>query len=256
MVIQLGRGRPGISEQCVPILGAPPLDGRFGLIWASVVGLILILCVGVSLAAFWYTTGMPFPQARFGLYYLVGITVLMVVLPLVVYRVVRLSVEGDVSPFADIQKAWNAGLAELERQGFSLSQTPLFLILGTAGETQEKALFDGARLSLNLREFPVGPSALHWYANPDGIYLVCTTVGCLSRTAAIAKMEPPPEKALAAHSPARDKPDIRGTILTAPDAPAGRVERHGNAGLVRPIPTWAIRPATPVTAAGWISGAR
>jgi type VI secretion system protein ImpK len=41
MVIQLGRGRPGISESSFPILGAPPLDGPFVLIWASVVGLIL-----------------------------------------------------------------------------------------------------------------------------------------------------------------------------------------------------------------------
>jgi type VI secretion system protein ImpK len=43
MVIQLGRGRPGISESNVPILGAPPMDGPFVLIWSSVVGLILMV---------------------------------------------------------------------------------------------------------------------------------------------------------------------------------------------------------------------
>jgi hypothetical protein len=194
-------------------LGGLSLSARLALL----VAVFLIVCVGVSLGSFWYTTGKPFPQGKFGAYYLVGITMLIVVVPLVVCGVVRRWQEGGVSPFADIQEAWAAGLAELERQGLNLSQTPLFLILGSAGEAQEKALFDGARLSLNLREFPVGPSALHWYANPDGIYLVCTAVGCLGRVAAMAKTGP--EKEPAASSPARNTPDIRGTIITAPDVP-------------------------------------
>jgi type VI secretion system protein ImpK len=43
MAIQLGRGRPGISDASVPIEGAPPMDGPFVLIWASVVGLVLAM---------------------------------------------------------------------------------------------------------------------------------------------------------------------------------------------------------------------
>jgi len=48
MSIQLGRGRPPISEGLVSIEGAPPLDGPFSLIWASLAGLALAL--GVAMA--------------------------------------------------------------------------------------------------------------------------------------------------------------------------------------------------------------
>ena len=41
MAIQLGQGRPPISEASEPIEGAPPLDGPFLLIWSSLFGVIL-----------------------------------------------------------------------------------------------------------------------------------------------------------------------------------------------------------------------
>ena len=41
MAIQLGQGRPPISEQSDPIEGAPPLDGPFLLIWSGLFGVIL-----------------------------------------------------------------------------------------------------------------------------------------------------------------------------------------------------------------------
>lgn len=43
MTIQLGRGRPTISAGAISIEGAPPLDGPFTLIWASLAGLVLVL---------------------------------------------------------------------------------------------------------------------------------------------------------------------------------------------------------------------
>lgn len=39
--IQLGKGRPGISHAAISIEGAPPLDGPFVIIWASLVALVL-----------------------------------------------------------------------------------------------------------------------------------------------------------------------------------------------------------------------
>lgn len=41
MAIRLGQGRPPISEASVPGEGAPPLDGPFLLIWASLAGVVL-----------------------------------------------------------------------------------------------------------------------------------------------------------------------------------------------------------------------
>ncbi len=41
MAIQLGQGRPPISDASVPIEGAPPLDGPFMVIWSALIGVIL-----------------------------------------------------------------------------------------------------------------------------------------------------------------------------------------------------------------------
>ena len=45
MAIQLGQGRPAISEASEPLEGAPPLDGPFLLIWSSLCGVILAVFV-------------------------------------------------------------------------------------------------------------------------------------------------------------------------------------------------------------------
>jgi type VI secretion system protein ImpK len=52
MAIQLKLGRPPISEVSVPIEGAPPLNGPFSLIWASLAGLILTVLAGLFAALF------------------------------------------------------------------------------------------------------------------------------------------------------------------------------------------------------------
>ncbi len=43
MAIQLGQGRPPISESSEPIEGAPPLEGPFLLMWSSLFGVILAI---------------------------------------------------------------------------------------------------------------------------------------------------------------------------------------------------------------------
>jgi type VI secretion system protein ImpK len=47
MAIELGRGIPPISDGSVPIAGAPPLDGPFTLIWASVAGVVLTVLAAI-----------------------------------------------------------------------------------------------------------------------------------------------------------------------------------------------------------------
>ena len=126
-------------------------------------------------------------DALFGLPRWLIIPLLVITIPIVVYHALKLWLEGEVSPFPDIDFAWKTGMAELERNGMDLSQVPIFLVLGTADETQNRSLFDASRLSFRLRELPPGPAALHWYANPDGIYLVCTDTGCLSTLSGLAK---------------------------------------------------------------------
>ena len=52
--IQLGKGRPGISVGSVPVEGAPPLDGPFVIIWASLVALVLGVLVFILTMFFFF----------------------------------------------------------------------------------------------------------------------------------------------------------------------------------------------------------
>ena len=166
------------------------------------------------------------------------IALLLVVIPLVVYQVLRLWLTGVRSRFPDIDAAWQAGLAELQRCGLDVSQTPIFLILGSAGEVQERAVFAAARLDLRIREFPQGPAALHWFATADAIYLVLTDTCCLSQLAALSWSALAEERSRAAPlrpAPAGDA--IRGTVVLAgnPSAAAsGPVPTPASSGGASP----------------------
>ena len=172
--------------------------------------LFIFLIIGVTFAIVANYLHTP-TRAEFSLWnkYWLGIAILVLVIPVVVYYALRLWLEGEVSPYPDIDRAWKAGLAELHQQGIDLSQTPLFLVLGSAGEEQENALLTASRLSLNVVGIPHGPNPLHWYANPDAVYLILTQAGCLSRLAGEAKSK-------------LDEQKLRGEPA-GPPSPAGRV---------------------------------
>jgi hypothetical protein len=206
---------------------------------AFLVAIFLIICVVATLAIFYNTQDRSFVKAKLTTSFIIAIAALVIVIPIVFYKALRLWLESDVSPFPDIDAAWKAGIAELERNGLNLSEIPLFLILGSAGERQEKSLFDASQLNLNLREIPQGPAALHWYANPSGIYVVCTRTGCLSKTADAARESL--EKEQSRPSPLRPRPAadaLRGTIV------AGREEDAGDKGASAEPPGAAQQPAS------------
>lgn len=111
------------------------------------------------------------------------LAVLSLVIPIVTYQTLKLWLEGETSEFQDIDRAWQAGLAEIERNGIEISHLPLFVVIGSPGEFTERSLFDAAKLSLTVKQFPEGDSALHWYASAEALYLVASKVGCLSKIA-------------------------------------------------------------------------
>ncbi|MEQ8787642.1 MAG: type VI secretion protein IcmF/TssM N-terminal domain-containing protein [Pirellulaceae bacterium] len=109
---------------------------------------------------------------------------LVIAIPLVVYRAVRLWTEGDAAPYSDIDYAWKAGLQALADNGLSIDSIPVLLVLGSTQPQREKAIVASAAAGFRVRETPEGPAPLHWYANPDGIYIFCGDVGCSSSVAA------------------------------------------------------------------------
>lgn len=113
---------------------------------------------------------------------------LVIAIPLVLYRAIKLWLEGDKSPFPDIDFAWKAGIDALAQNGLSPTSAPLFLVLGSSGVRQEKSLIRAAGLGLRVHDTPDGPAPLHWHAGPDGIYLILSeTCGASSLAALLEK---------------------------------------------------------------------
>jgi hypothetical protein len=189
---------------------------------ALLVALVLAVCVVATVIAFIQAHDRAFWQAKLLSLSFGTVIVLVLVIPIVLYKALKLWLEGEASPFPDIDRAWKAGLAELDRQGLNPAHIPIFLLLGSSGEIQEKSLFEASRLSFNLSAVPQGPAALHWYANPDGIYVVATGVGCLSRLSAHAAEVFEHEKARPMPiSPQPSGDALRGTIVAGPGGAAG-----------------------------------
>ena len=199
---------------------------------AILVAVFLVICAVISFVAFAFREKTPFLQSMVNKpWHVLSVVVLIVVIPVVVYYALKLWLAGDISPFEDIDMAWKAGIDQLERNGLDIGQVPIFLILGSSGESQEKALFAASRLSLNVREVPQGPAALHWFANPDAIYIVATNTSGLSRLAAVARSAAEEEKARPAGfapQPSGGGPSIRGTIVAGgPEPGYGAMAQSG-----------------------------
>ena len=72
---------------------------------------------------------------------------LTLIVPIIVYRALRLWLDGESSPFSDIDYAWKAGLVALEEHGLRIDSMPVFLVLGVSGPLQEKAIVEATGLS-------------------------------------------------------------------------------------------------------------
>lgn len=190
----------------------------------------------------------------------VGVIILVILIPLVVYRGLKLWLEGDTSRFPDLDFAWRAGITALERNGLDISTVPVFLILGSSGERQEEALFDSAGLPLRVRAVPEGPAPLHWYANPEAIFICCTEASWTSGLAAYEATRPLAEMAAilsnvessaapAAPSPMPMTPAMPVFAQPAPpQLPAAPMQLPPQALPTPPRP--AIPPAVPMGGGG------
>ena len=114
----------------------------------------------------------------------ISVFLLVLVIPLSVFQALKLWLHVDQTPFPDINAAWKAGIEALRKQGLTLGDKPLFLVLGAVGEEQERAMFESSNSAL-LVGVPEGPAPLHWYVDADRIFLSCTGAGWLTALSAL-----------------------------------------------------------------------
>ncbi len=152
------------------------LAGRAALVTALVLTVLVIVAWTIF---FMDPESVPWRHSMtFGR--IVAVLSLLVVIPILVHRTLRLWLEGEASQFPDIDFAWKTGLAALARNGIDVTATPIFLILGCADERQQRAMMEASGRGLRVRETPAGPAALHWYAGPDCVFLFCSQASWLS----------------------------------------------------------------------------
>ncbi|HEX2475465.1 MAG TPA: type VI secretion protein IcmF/TssM N-terminal domain-containing protein [Lacipirellulaceae bacterium] len=160
------------EEQAPPPLPPPPPQVSVPARASCLTFLVLLLAELIILVVVWFTReSMPFRWPWF-----IGVNLLIIIIPIVVYRAVALWMFDEVARFPDIATAWRTGIAELQRQGLSLDSAPLFLVLGTGNDKLRRNFMSAAD-----REYRVdggGDSALpiYWYANEDAIFLYLNDV--------------------------------------------------------------------------------
>ena len=108
------------------------------------------------------------------------ISFFLLVIPLSVYHALKLWLNVEKSAFPDINAAWQAGVEALRKQGLTVGDKPLFLVIGSADEQQERIMFESSNSAFIVAGVPEGPAPLHWYVNTDRIFLSCTGVGWLT----------------------------------------------------------------------------
>lgn len=166
--------------------GRLSLPARAGCLTAC-----FLFCAVVTVWIAFYVNPSSVPW-RHSLTYtrMLAVLVLMLILPWVVYRGLRLWLEGDPSEFPDLEYAWNAGVDALAANGLSLDSAPLFLVLGAPHETAARSIMRASGRSLRVHATPSGPAPLHWFASPDAIYLFCTDASWLSALARLVANQP------------------------------------------------------------------
>jgi hypothetical protein len=200
--------RPGLIARVRAIPGRITTPG-----WAAIAtALFLLALVAAAWTLLILDPNIPWRETLSWTRILI-VVALLVVIPVVLYYTVRLWLEGDRARFPDVDFAWNAGLRALARNGVSLRSTPLFLILGSHDPRHERAIVRATGLHLRVRGEPDGPAPLHWYANPQGIYLFLTEAGTLSELSQVMARREAEAAALGAAAP--EAP------LAAPAAAAG-----------------------------------
>ncbi len=80
--------------------------------------------------------------------------------------------DRQAGEFDDIERAWSAARAELERAGVELRDVPVYLVLGRPAGGLE-AFFAATRLPFQVRHAPGPEAPLHVYAGRDAAFVTC-----------------------------------------------------------------------------------
>ncbi|MCC9603433.1 hypothetical protein LOC67_23030 [Stieleria sp. JC731] len=174
-----------------------------------------------------------------------GEVALAIVIPIVLYFGIKRwnrVIEGE---FPDIDRAWEAGVAALEAKGVSPTDFPIFMVLGSSDEHDERGLMEALDSPLLIHGVPASDGvshALKWYLTPDALYLFCPGASSLSKL--MSRLRSTPLR----HAPIRQLTRQSAPTETSSVGPT-RIERVERKPATAPSPTPATAntPAAPPT---------
>lgn len=174
---------------------------------------------------------------------ILGILALVVAIPFAVYKTIEIWLEGAPIAYPEVDQAWRAGMQALAANELSIDSIPIFLITGSSGEAQEKAIMTASGLRLSVEGVPQGPAPIHWYANSEAIYLFCTDA---SWTSALASLREELATEAAATGLSIEAPMASpNNFETANAPPRGEPSTMQSPGMQSPgmqAPTWEPTP--------------
>ncbi|MEO1527603.1 MAG: type VI secretion protein IcmF/TssM N-terminal domain-containing protein [Planctomycetota bacterium] len=118
-----------------------------------------------------------------GLLHAFGEIALAALIPMVLYWGLRRWNQSTEGQFPDIDRAWEAGIAALEAKGISTKDYPIFLILGSSDEEDERGLMEALDSPLLIHGVPESNGVAHalkWYVSSEALYLFCSGASSLS----------------------------------------------------------------------------
>ena len=137
-------------------------------LFVVVLAFLMVLLLGQgSIFQSWWSPGKA-----------ITLLVLLLVVPILVYYAARLWLDrGETSRWGDVEAAWSVALAELSRQQVNLKDVPLFLLLGTDGQEQERGILQDVPVALTVLASPPGSAPLHFSGGSDAVFLCLSGVG-------------------------------------------------------------------------------
>ncbi len=168
------------------LFGMIPKAGRFPPIVYSIIHYTFIISVTLVLA---YYSTYWIPESRVTWPYWFVRRFYVAIEFLLFYLFVRLLIVGiqlflsrDLSEFEDINRAWEAGLDALAREGFDLQWLPVFVISGATPD-QSKSLLESSRITwkVNGGTEDSRNAALTFHACDEALFICLNDVGAMSR---------------------------------------------------------------------------
>ncbi len=165
---------PGLKN-----LPSVSLPMRMALMMFLFLLVVYLAAVASYLASLWNYGGADTGERYFLEW--VGLFAMVVVIPVIVFYLVKFWMIKEVSRFPEIDRVWENGIAECERQGIFVSDVPIFLVQGTRDHRQASQLMKASQLPISVTVPAQEETDIVFFANSEVIYIFLNGCSCLSR---------------------------------------------------------------------------